>query len=101
MRKSSNLEKSLLIALFFSAAGALIAYSIQSQANKAVNACSYLDPIAVDIAALVFGLFLVIEGLIDIYKHAKSLVRQQVLRCMRVGFGVSILTIHIMQFLHK
>ncbi len=84
-----------------SAASGYAAYYLQSQANKNVKACSYLDPISIDIVALAAGLFLIVEGLTDIVKHKHSPVRSQVSRFLRVCFGVSIVVIHIMQFIRK
>ncbi len=74
------------------------AFLIQSSANKEVRGCSYLDPVTVDVSALIMGGFLVLEGWVDIFRHRESSARQQLYRCLRIALGVAILTIHIMQF---
>lgn len=97
----SQLQKSLALAVAMSGATASIAASIQLTANKSVSSCSYLDPITIDIVALVVGCFLVIESLVDIIQHRDSFVLKQLTRCVRMAFGSAIMTIHILQFIHK
>ncbi|MFA5260751.1 MAG: hypothetical protein WC450_05930 [Candidatus Omnitrophota bacterium] len=101
MPDKHNLQKTLQLTLVFSMTCSVGAFLIQSHANKLTNACSYLDPIAIDIVALLFGLFLLTEGLHDIFQHRLCHVKKQWARSFRVGIGCSILLIHIMQFLHK
>ena len=101
MPNNSNFQKTLQVTFAFSLACSIGAFLIQSHANKSTNACSYLDPITIDIVAFLFGLFLLMEGLLDISQHRLSRVREQWARSFRVGIGCSILVIHIMQFLHK
>ena len=83
------------------AVGWWIAFTIQSTANRSVNSCSYLDPITVDIAAMIIGLFIFGEGLYDFYRHIKTASIHQLARCARVGIATAIITIHVMQFIHK
>lgn len=97
----SNLRKTTMLLAIGSAISVTIAFSIQNKANQSVSACSYLDPITIDIVALIMGAFLVIEGVWDILHHATAYLKSQITRCIRVWLGVCILTIHIMQFLHK
>ena len=101
MPDAQNLRKTLQVTFVFSLICSAGAFMIQSQANKATNACSYLDPITIDIVAFLFGVFLLSEGLHDIFSHRMSRVKEQWARSFRVGIGCSILVIHIMQFLHK
>jgi len=101
MSDNPNLRKTFQTTLVFSLMFSVGAFLIQSRANKLTSACSYLDPITIDIVAVLFGLFLVIEGWADIYRHRFSAIREQWTKSIRVGIGISILIIHIMQFLHK
>jgi predicted tellurium resistance membrane protein TerC len=101
LKSITPLQKTLLLVFVASTFSVSVAYFIQNQANGIVNSCSYLDPISIDLIALIVGLFLVIEGLVDIFGHSESLPRSQWTRVTRICFGASILTIHIMQFIHK
>ncbi|MCM8812383.1 MAG: hypothetical protein NC924_00415 [Candidatus Omnitrophica bacterium] len=96
-----NLKKTLWLTGGLSAGGAACAYMIQSQANKTVQCASYLDPITIDIVAFLIGFFLSGEALAEIFRQKDLPPRRQFLRCIRVAIGVSIITIHVMQFLHK
>ena len=69
--------------------------------NKIAYACSYLDPIIVDILALSAALFLIVEGFVKISKNSKQSLRQQLTRIIRISFGFAILTLHTIQILHK
>ena len=97
----SSLTKTLLLTLCLSLGGGYMSFVIQTNANEKVSACSYLDPISIDILAFGSAVFLLIEGLASIWKHKKSKVLSQLTRCIRVCIGTSILVIHTMQFLHK
>ena len=101
MNKKSSLSKTLLFTLFLSIASISIAFIIQSHANRSVRSCSYLDPIAVDIFALAFAVFLILEGYWDIFRHKHYPLKAQVTKSVRISIGFAILTIHIMQFIHK
>lgn len=101
MRLHKRLVTSLGFSIFLSFISSCVAYAIQLQANQAVNSCSYLDPIIIDIVALCAGIFLIAESLVDIVKHKESVFVQQLSRCARMCLGSSVVTIHIMQFLHK
>jgi hypothetical protein len=101
MNKNSNFSKTLLITCLLSLGSIFAAFKIQSEANLAVGSCSYLDPITVDIWAVVFALFLILEGSWDIFRHKDYPFKSQLTKSIRVSLGFSILTIHIMQFIHK
>ena len=101
MKKTTPLQKTFLWTGGCAVFSGTMAFLVQSEANKVVRSCSYLDPITVDILALMIGFFLVVEGLVDIRRHAESRVLSQAGRIARVSVGVSILVIHIMQFLRK
>lgn len=65
------------------------------------ESCSYLDPITIDVFAFMAGLFLVSEGAYKIIKYKHVSVGGQFTRIVRVAFGLAIITIHILQFIHK
>ncbi|HQP12156.1 MAG TPA: hypothetical protein PK470_05275 [Candidatus Omnitrophota bacterium] len=101
MSDKRNLRKTLQLTVVVSLASSVGAFLIQSRANTLTSACSYLDPVTIDIVAVLFGLFLVIDGLNDIYRCRLSAIQEQWPKSIRVAIGISILLIHIMQFLHK
>jgi len=100
-RGKSSLRKTLIITFIVSLISILLAISIQLNGQKNVDGCSYLDPIAIDILAFIGALFLIIEGLARICEHPSATVRRQSTRIIRVAAGFAILTLHIMQFMHK
>jgi len=101
MSKNANLSRVLLATFLLSLGTIFIAYRIQYQSSRLVNSCSYLDPISVDIWATVFAIFLILEGFLDILKYKLYPLKKQFTKSIRVGLGFAILTIHLMQFMHK
>lgn len=69
--------------------------------SKIVEGCSYLDPITIDFLAFLAALFLVIEGFARIVEHPAVSLKRQTTRIIRIAFGCAILTLHIVQFIHK
>jgi hypothetical protein len=69
--------------------------------NQITEKCSYLDPWIIDLLAFLAALFLIIEGFTKIIKHPNASIKRQFTRIIRIIFGCSILTLHIIQFLHK
>ncbi len=51
--------------------------------------------------ATVFAIFLILEGFWDILRHKDYILKKQLTKSIRVCLGFAILTIHIMQFIHK
>jgi hypothetical protein len=101
LSKNKHLSNTLLFTFFFSIASIAIAFIIQSNANKSVRSCSYLDPVTVDIFALAFAVFLILEGFWDIFRHKHYSLKAQMTKSIRICIGFAILTIHIMQFFYK
>ena len=97
----SPLTKTLALAFSSSFCSGYLSFVIQTNANKQVSSCSYLDPITIDIFALAVAVFLFIEGLVSICKHKESKVTSQLSRCLRMCIGTGIFVIHVLQFLHK
>jgi hypothetical protein len=101
MKKNISLYRTLLVTCLFSLGCIFVAFMIQNQANHSVTSCSYLDPISVDILATIFAFFLISEGLFDIFRCKHYPLKSQLTKSIRVGLGFAILTIHVMQFIHK
>jgi|TARA_B100001971_G_scaffold175959_1_gene169807 Na+/H+ antiporter NhaD/arsenite permease-like protein len=99
--KTSNLKKTLIATFFSSFIAILLAISIQLNGQKSTNGCSYLDPIIIDILAFLAGIFLIIEGLARVYEHPNATIKRQLTRIIRIMAGFGILTLHVMQFIHK
>ncbi|MDP8266388.1 MAG: hypothetical protein P9M07_05520 [Candidatus Aceula meridiana] len=97
----TQLKKTLCVAFAFSAGFSYLAYSIQRAASSVFDSCSYLDPVVIDIVSLAAGSFLCLEAIFDIVSHQESAIKNQLARCFRMALGSCIVTIHIMQFIHK
>jgi len=98
---SKRLKTTLFFSFGLSAVFSFFVYVVQSTASNSVDSCSYLDPITIDILALMAGIFLFVEATIDIIGHGENMLKNQLSRCARMVLGACIVTIHIMQFLHK
>ncbi|MBS3075237.1 hypothetical protein J4429_02140 [Candidatus Pacearchaeota archaeon] len=97
-----SLKKTLIIAIIFSIITIIIAIIIQLNGqSKITEKCSYLDPWTIDLLAFSAALFLVIEGFARIIEHPHASLKRQFTRIIRIMFGFSILTLHIIQFIHK
>ena len=97
-----NLKKVLVVTGIISFIVILSSAIIQINGQSKITlACSYLDPIIVDVFALSAALFLIIEGIAKIFKNFKQPIKKQVTRIIRIVFGFAILTLHIIQILHK
>ncbi len=96
-----NFKKTILFTFGLSLTAMAASAWIQIKGQKGVNNCSYFDPMIIDFAAFLVGLFLIIEGLAGIFKHKSASVNKQFARIIRVSIGFAILTLHIIQFLHK
>jgi len=97
----NNINKTTLFTLIISSISILASYLVQLRASKNVNLCSYLDPLIVDVLAFLAATFLIVEGVSRIYLNRSHPLKQQLTRSIRIAFGCAILTLHIMQFLHK
>jgi len=91
--------------LTFTIALILVAISlsllVQLEANTSIIQCSYLDPVIIDVLAFTAALFLVVEGFCRLLEHKNASLKRQFTRSIRIAFGFAILTLHIMQFVHK
>ena len=101
MSKNTNLFQTLVTTCLLSLGCIFIAFMVQYQANRSVSSCSYLDPIIIDILAIVLAIFLIIEGFVEIFRYRDYSLTRQLTRSIRVCLGFAILTIHLMQFIHK
>ncbi|MEK6895258.1 MAG: hypothetical protein AABX48_01950 [Nanoarchaeota archaeon] len=96
-----NIEKTFLFTLVLSLVSVVIAVNFQLITEGSLTNCSYLDPISIDVFALIAALFLFLEGSYRIYEHKNMSLKNQFTRAIRVAFGCSIISLHIIQFLHK
>ena len=96
-----NIHKTSLFTVILCIIFIIVAFLTQFKAQNLVGKCSYLDPITVDIIAFVAALFLVIEGIYRIIEHKKVSLNKQITRSIRVAFGLGMITLHVMQFIHK
>jgi len=87
--------------LTFISGAILIQARSQSKLAAGSASCSYLDPMAVDVFAFALALFLVIEGVYRIKQNKNDVWQKQITRSMRIAFGCSILTLHIIQISFK
>jgi|SRR3989344_2422063 len=102
VKNHKNLKRTLIFTGVFCFFIILFVISIQIRGENIINIrCSYLDPITIDILAFSAALFLIIEGFARILEHPSATIKRQFTRTLRIAFGFSILTLHIMQFVHK
>lgn len=104
--KNFNESKSLKKTLIFSFVSCLVIVLIVTFVqlygqSKILEACSYLDPAIIDYLAFFAALFLVVEGFARILEHPNASLKRQFTRVLRVVLGFAIITLHIIQFLHK
>jgi uncharacterized Tic20 family protein len=98
----NNLKKTLIVASIVCFVVILSSTIIQLIGQSKITlACSYLDPVIIDILALSAALFLIIEGFAKIFSHSKATLLNQVTRIVRIAFGFAIVTLHVIQILHK
>ncbi len=97
-----NIKKTLIITIISSVFVILFSTFVQLRGqSKITYACSYLDPIIVDILALSAALFLIIEGFVKIFQNSKQTPKKQLTRIIRIVFGFAIVTLHVIQIMHK
>lgn len=97
-----NLTKTLIFTLILCSICASVSVYVQLDGWEKVGIkCSYLDPVLIDLLAFLFAIFLIIEGIARIIEHHQASLRRQLTRSIRIAIGISIVTIHIMQFIHK
>jgi len=97
-----NITKTLLFTFFLCLI--VISFTFYTQVvgqTSAGEGCSYLDPITIDILAFIVAIFLVIEGFVRIFEHPHASLKRQSTRPIRIAIGLAIITIHVMQFIHK
>ena len=101
-KQTNNLRKTIVLTVVLCLIVIIFVSYIQlyGQAKTTVR-CSYLDPITIDLLALLAGLFLVFEGIIRVLKNPKATIEMQLTRVLRITFGCATIALHIIQFLHK
>lgn len=96
-----NSNKTILFTSILVAICVITATYIQLTNQSGLPKCSYLDPISIDLLAFMAALFLFVEGIYRIHEHKNAALKSQITRAIRVAFGASILTLHIIQFFFK
>ncbi|MBS3086710.1 hypothetical protein J4422_03345 [Candidatus Pacearchaeota archaeon] len=97
-----QLYKTLLVTSSVSLFIIIVAVFVQLNGAKViVLQCSYLDPWIIDALAFLAAVFLIIEGYARIFEHPTASLSRQSTRIIRVAFGFAILTLHIIQVMHK
>jgi hypothetical protein len=100
-KQKKNFKKTILFTFVLSLTAMAVSAWIQIKGQNGLNNCSYFDPMIIDFAAFSASLFLIIEGLIGIFKHRSFSISNQFARIIRVSMGFAILTLHIIQIFHK
>lgn len=97
-----NIEKTLIWTIGLAFLTVIIVSYIQLYGQSTIESqCSYLDPPIIDYLAFSAALFLVIEGFVRIFEHTHASLKRQFTRIIRIVFGCAIMTLHIIQFIHK
>lgn len=98
-----NIKKTTIFTAMLSLIVIISAYLIQIRGENDLGntRCSYLDPMLIDILAFSAALFLIIEAIYKIIKNKDAPLKSQITRLIRIAFGCAIVTLHVMQFLHK
>lgn len=97
-----NFITTLVAVVIACLAVSITVFCVQTYGNSDLKTnCSYLDPITMDFFAFAAGMFLFLEGLISVIKHPGISPKWQLSRIVRISIGAGLLTLHIMQFIHK
>jgi uncharacterized membrane protein len=102
LHRRVKLAKALYLVAFISFIAGAFAFYTQVRGKRSAGAqCSYLDPILIDLLAFSAALFLIFEGFYQIVRKKSDTLEDRILVGLRIAFGVSILVIHVLQFLAK
>ncbi len=97
-----NSKKTVIFTLALSFIISLIVFITQlNSQNKIEILCSYLDPVVIDVLAFSGALFLISDGIYRIWEHKDANLKKQFTRSIRIALGFAILTLHVMQIVHK
>ncbi|MEK7615604.1 MAG: hypothetical protein AAB420_00170 [Patescibacteria group bacterium] len=101
--ETRHLKAAVILTGIISLVAIVSAFYTQWRAEQTLTPkCSYLDPILVDLLAFSAGLFLVLEGLYRIIEHQEiKTTKDRLFLAIRIAFGCAIITLHVMQFIHK
>ena len=95
-------DKTRIVLVVLSIMVVVVVFLIQVYGQSSIaTACSYLDPVYIDILAFIAGLFLVVEGGLSVKRNKNLGLKKQWGRILRIILGLSILVLHTMQFIHK
>lgn len=98
-----NLHKTIWWTIIICVITIIGAFLVQWYGGASVDGakCSYLDPVIIDYAAFMIAIFLIIDGIYRIAEHKDANYSKQFTRSLRIAIGCAIMTLHIVQFLHK
>ena len=101
-KQTNNLRKTIILTVVLCLIISFFVGYIQFYGQNKTNVrCSYLDPITIDLFAFFAALFLIFEGTIRIFENPKATIKRQLTRILRISFGCAVITIHIIQLIHK
>ena len=100
---TKRLKTAVILTSVLSFITVVSAFVTQYRAEQSLTPkCSYLDPILVDLLAFSAALFLVLEGLYRLIEHQEiKTAKDRLFLAIRIAFGFAIITLHVMQFIHK
>lgn len=102
IKKNSPLKITLALTIVSSVIVVIILIYMQLfTQSKITQSCSYYDPIAIDILAFIASLFFAGEGFLRIIENPNAPVKRQLSRVFRIVAGLSIFSLHVIQFIHK
>jgi len=99
--KNKNLRKLIIFILFLCIITVVLVWINQTFWKTSSVDCTYLDPIITDVLAFIAAIFLIVDGFWRILENPSSLFKRQLTRIVRILFGCAIVTIHILQVMHK
>lgn len=101
-KEINNLRKTIILTVILCLIVIIFVSYIQLYGqSKITSKCSYLDPIMIDLLAFFAALFLFFEGIIKVFEHSNATVKGQLTRVLRITIGCAIITLHIIQLIHK
>ncbi|MFA5855888.1 MAG: hypothetical protein WC867_00895 [Candidatus Pacearchaeota archaeon] len=98
-----QLKKTLRLTLWLCIFFPFLITVIQLNGNNEdkMNRCNSQDPIIVDILSFIVAIFLTVEGFCRIIEHPNATLKRQFTRIIRVGFGFTIFSLHMIHSINK
>jgi hypothetical protein len=98
-----QLKKTLHLTLWICIFVLFIISFIQLNGNseKSIGRCNDQDPLTVDFISFFVAVFLTIEGFCRIIEHPGASLKRQFTRIIRIGFGFTIFSLHLIHAINK